>query len=104
MNTVAPETYYHTRHSCGHSVYWSDVRISVLCSHYPCPWCGGQYRLNPAPVTAKLLECDEGIYCFRELLPGNRVPYAKGQPIHSPSEAVAIQHMTGNRCCDEPRR
>lgn len=32
---------YHTRHSCGHAVYWDSLAKAYMWGEYPCPWCGG---------------------------------------------------------------
>ena len=42
--TKLPNEFWHARHTCGHSVYWSDPNVAVLVSASSCPWCGAENR------------------------------------------------------------
>lgn len=67
-------TFYHTQHSCGHSVYWS-VNPDRETLTRPCPWCR---RERPASG-----------FCFRELEDG----------AHLGLKSFKIQHMANGTCC-----
>ncbi len=92
------QTYYHTRHACGHSVYWSDPITGRFLAPYPCPYCGGEAG-TPLPADANVLDMSRqtpGLYCFRTRNPDGTVPAIGGEP----GDRIGIRHMTGNICCD----
>jgi hypothetical protein len=99
------ETYFHTRHRCGHSVYWSDAVHGFTLAPYPCPYCGGETG-KLLPADANVLDFSDyavrtpytaaRVICFRTLNPDGTVPVPGGED----GEVIGIQHMTGNVCCD----
>lgn len=89
-----PTTVFHTRHACGHSVYWGNPMEGFRTAPYPCPWCGaatGTFRPDGDVILIS------GTLVFRELLPDGRVPWPSELP---QTDKVFVQHMTGNVCCE----
>lgn len=87
--------YFHTRHACGHAVFWSDVTIAASLAPYPCPYCGGEAG-KPTPPEANTLDCGEGLYCFRYMNDDGTVP-GPG----SIGEQVVLRHRVDGLCCDQ---
>ena len=88
--------YFHTRHACGHSVYWSDGLMGMTLAPYPCPYCGGETGVEKPPQDA-MLDVGEGIRCFMHLNSDGSVPRVPGE---RPGREIGIHHMTGNVCCE----
>jgi hypothetical protein len=93
-------TFYHMRHVCGHSVYWSLMSARWLFTRHPCPWCRGEAG-NPLPKKAEFFEASRGIWAFRKLSWWRgRVPW----PPHLAflrDEPVTLAHMAGDCDCPE---
>jgi hypothetical protein len=88
--------FWHTKHSCGHSVYWNNPRVAVLMGDYPCPWCGGETG-NPAPDDVQCVSADHGLLGFRELLPDGRAPVP--DDLLRDGIPNKIYHRADNSCC-----
>lgn len=79
--------YYHLRHSCGHTAYWTDPFVGMRCTPWPCPWCGAATGETFPPNEATI---DYGDGCF----------VSREKPTHHPSGGpVLIQHMYNEYCC-----
>jgi len=75
---------YHTRHCCGHSVYWDTPGAAVLSADLPCPWCMG--------ASPRCVVCDPRLGTCRQ------DPEAVGSEAAIGS-AVLIRHMADESCC-----
>lgn len=94
-----PDVIYHTKHSCGHSVYWSDPRFGMNVSIWPCPWCGAENGELDLPADAlATYDPAENLLCIRQLNDDGTVPQPEGfdEPL---SRTIIVQHETGERCC-----
>lgn len=90
-----PVVYFHSRHVCGHAVYWSDAATAFETCAWPCPWCGGEQR-KQFPPDGVMLDCGDGVLCFQQLNEDGSVPAA------TPGEHgkfVVIQHRADETCC-----
>lgn len=92
------DSFFHTRHACGHSVYWSDATWGRNAAEWPCPWCGGESgeRLMPFDDACWIDEVS-GIACFKKKNPDGSCPVPG--PL---GRTITIKHMTGNVCCERP--
>jgi hypothetical protein len=91
-------TFFHTRHVCGHSVYWSDPAVGMAVARAPCPWCGAETG-KPVPKDVNFFRSPrDGTMAFRRRLPDSRAPWPEDLPLIGDGE-VAIQHQTGDVCC-----
>jgi|SRR5271166_1127505 len=104
-------TFYHMRHVCGHSVYWSLMSARWMFACHPCPWCAGPaarsdpygHVLSGTPLPkkkTKFFQVSNGIWAFRKLSWWGRVPW----PPHLAflrDEPVTLSHMPGDCGCPE---
>jgi hypothetical protein len=91
-------TFFHTKHSCGHSAYWSDAASAFTTSAYPCPWCGGETSLKVPADAPFWRDPRNGVMGFREKLPDGRVPWPKDMKDPGP---VKTQHRADESCCQD---
>lgn len=87
---------FHTLHSCGHSVYWTDAAVGMGAVAFPCPWCGGESGHIP-PLGTTVVRHGPDVYCIRELNPDGTIEL-QGEP----TGPVVVRHMTGDGCCGAP--
>lgn len=85
----------HTRHKCGHSIYWSDPDAAVQLSQWPCPWCGAATGTFKPPKNAEVISLS-GLYAFRNLRPDGTIPPG---PNDKPGTQGIIIHMSDESCC-----
>lgn len=88
------DEFFHVRHACGHSVYWSKAGYAIRTAPFPCPWCGAE-RGNTVSPDEIVIQMSDALV-FREFLPGQRVPLPKGWP---PTNEVVIRHLPDESCC-----
>src|ERR1700722_9338897 len=43
--------FFHIRHACGHSAYWSSADYAIRTAPFPCPWCGAEVGTGVSVVT-----------------------------------------------------
>ena len=89
-------TFFHTRHACGHAVYWSDSVLAAQLAVSPCPWCGGE---RVPPDVLMMRDSKLNAMAFRETKPDGSVPWPDGEP--PPDGNVILRHRTDGSCCDE---
>ena len=92
-----PGEFWHIRHLCGHSVYWSDMVVAFRTGASPCPWCGAEDGNKVPQDVAMMRDSRMGIYAFREKLPDGRVPWPSDMP--NASGRVILRHSADNSCC-----
>jgi hypothetical protein len=95
----APSEYWHARHACGHSVYWSDMQVAFKTGAAPCPWCGAENGTKVPQNVAMMHDRRMGVYAFREKLPNGRVPWPSGVP-HTASDMIIVHHRADKSCCN----
>src|SRR6185312_12733730 len=86
--------FFHIRHACGHSVYWSSADYAIKTAPFPCPWCGAEAGSGVSPDEIVIQMSDALV--FREFLPGNRVPMPKGWPS---VDEIVVRHFPDESCC-----
>lgn len=88
--------FWHARHACGHSVFWSDPGWAIRISAARCPWCGGETGQR-APQDVIMLRIKEaGVLAFRGTQPDDSPPW----PIDlSMPETVRLHHAANDSCC-----
>lgn len=92
---MAPGEFWHTRHSCGHSAYWSDKVLAFRTGFAPCPWCGALDG-KKVPDDMPLVHYNPGdIYVFREKQADGTVPWSG----EGPRGEVILRHRADNSCC-----
>lgn len=62
-------SFRHSRHSCGHAVYWIDAEAAMLAESSPCPWCGGETGDKVSADMNLMYDPGTGIVIFKEMLP-----------------------------------
>jgi hypothetical protein len=99
--------FFHIRHVCGHSVFWSDGDFAMAASAAPCPWCGGETGSHTVPPEVNMTcgtDPDQPM-AFRAFLPGRLVPWPEDRS-NAPwldrydDGPVIVRHMTGDVCCE----
>ncbi len=101
-------TYYHTRHTCGHSVYWSDKVLAYGTSYYPCQWCGAETGTHKPP-DGSIVEymgfrnTFKRVWIFQKFNDDGSVPWCEGMP-GGIDDPVRINHRRDNSCCDEGKQ
>jgi hypothetical protein len=93
-----PSEFWHTRHTCGHAVYWSDPAVALQTSAAPCPWCGAAAGRKVPKNVAMLHDPNAGIFAFRQKLPDGRVPWPS--ELSDASDTIIVRHMADNSCCN----
>lgn len=87
---------FHTLHSCGHSIYWTDSAVGMGAAAFPCPWCGGESGHMP-PLGTTIVRHGPNLYAIRELNPD--VTMELQAEVNAP---VVVRHMAGGTCCEAP--
>jgi hypothetical protein len=97
MSQKAPYSdFWHARHTCGHSVYWSDPDWAIRTSVAPCPWCGGETG-QKVPADIPILRIREaGVMAFREKMPDGTPPWPHDVSV---PETVSLHHAADESCC-----
>jgi hypothetical protein len=91
--------FFHIRHACGHSVYWSSADYAIRTAPSPCPWCGAEAGIEVSPDEIAIQISDALV--FREFLPGQRVPVPIGWPR---AGEIVIRHLPDESCCNESKK
>ena len=98
MSDKTYDEFWHVRHSCRHSIYWSDPVVALRASQAPCPWCGGETGRHTVPATEPMLyDPKAGVAAFREKNPDGTIPWCS-QLANTLGEVTA-RHMGDNSCC-----
>ena len=85
---------FHTLHSCGHSVYWTDASVGMGAAAFACPWCGGESGHIP-PLGTTVVRHGPNLYAIRELNPDGTMELQDEM-----SAPVVVRHMAGDACCE----
>jgi hypothetical protein len=85
-----PPTFYHIRHSCGHSFHWRDHDVAFRVSNAPCPRCGCEIGVA-IPTGVNALTDRTGVVIGFDHLVNNLVPI--------PEPLVRLMHMRSEECC-----
>jgi hypothetical protein len=91
--------FFHVRHACGHSVYWSSADYAIRTAPFSCPWCGGEASIEVSPDEIAIQMSDALV--FREFLSGQRVPVPEGWPR---ADEIVIRHLPDESCCGGNRK
>jgi len=86
-------TFYHTRHSCGHSVYWADPDVGMGVANWPCPWCGAETGIHVEDDMISM----SGVLVARRYNPDGTFPWPDDW---KKPDKIIVRHMTGDVCCD----
>jgi len=82
------ETLFHSKHSCGHDVYWSDPLIAAMTSDFPCAWCSQEVLADKRILFDPIMN----VSCRQDA--GSMSKYEE-------DEYVLIMHRADNQCCEE---
>jgi hypothetical protein len=102
--------FFHTRHVCGHAVYWSNAELAMLASASPCPWCGAETGAVKPPegddAVVRFFDpkgrLSERLTVFRRLNPDGSA-LVPPDMIRNPNEPVIIRHRADEACCKGDR-
>ena len=93
-----PSEFWHSRHACGHAVYWSNPVVAMRTASWPCPWCGGENGRKVPQDVAMMRDRNIGVMAFREKLPDGRIPWPS--ELREDPDGVILHHMADNSCCN----